>query len=110
MIGRRPAIGLAVLLLLVALLVVANARPSLDPGRVAMWDRVARCETGGRWDWNSGTYQGGVGFYWRTWDWWARELGLWRRYPDAYLAPRMTQIRVADYGLRRYRGYWGCLH
>jgi hypothetical protein len=86
----------------------ASAASSLDRRTVAYWDRVAQCETGSTWRGLGRTYQGGLGFYWATWDWWARELGLHRRYPDAGLAPRLVQIRVADYGLRVHRGYWGC--
>jgi hypothetical protein len=80
------------------------------------WYAVARCETGGRWDWGAKrrpaeghTYEGGVGFYWGTWRKWAGELGLLGRYPHAYLAPARVQIRVAQYGWER-GGYWGCLH
>jgi hypothetical protein len=79
------------------------------------WRSVASCETGQRWDWGSRnrpgegtTYQGGLGFYWATWDWWATELGLIRKYPHAYDAPANVQILVADHGYRRHRGYWGC--
>lgn len=76
---------------------------------VAFWTRVAECETGGAWRGLGSVYQGGLGIYYRTWDWWAKELGLWSQYPDAGLAPRLVQIRVADYGRRIHRGYWGCL-
>jgi Iap family predicted aminopeptidase len=54
------------------------------------------------------TYEGGVGFYVGTWRWWAGELGLFRRYPHAYMAPARVQMTVAEYGLTRHRGYWGC--
>ncbi len=83
---------------------------------VQFWDNVARCETGQRWDWGAQhrageghTYEGGVGFYWQTWQAWARELGLLRRYPHAYLAPKLVQIQVAEYGLRVHNGYWGAI-
>src|SRR5215471_5704172 len=69
----------------------------LPHSTVAYWDRVAACETGGRWRGLGATYQGGLGIYAATWDWWAGELGLERRYPDAGDAPRLVQIRVADY-------------
>ena len=81
---------------------------ALSPATVAYWDGVARCETGGHWRGLGRTYQGGLGFYWATWDSWATELGLEARYPDAGDAPRLVQIRVADYGRRVHRGYWGC--
>jgi hypothetical protein len=74
------------------------------------WDRVARCETGGNWHMRGSTYSGGVGFYNSTWTAWASELHLTGRYPNAADAPRLVQIRVAEYGLTVHRGYWGCLH
>jgi len=85
-----------------------EAQGGLPPSTVAYWDRVAECETHSTWRGLGHTYQGGLGFYWSTWDWWARELGLLRQYPDAGLAPRLVQIRVADYGRRVHGGYWGC--
>jgi hypothetical protein len=88
--------------------ITTDASAKLRPDVVAYWDRIARCETGGNWQMRGSTYSGGVGFYNRTYEWWARELGLLSRYPSANMAPRLVQIRVADYGWRRYRGYWGC--
>lgn len=55
------------------------------------------------------TYSGGVGFYNRTWTWWAGELGLARRYPNAADAPPVVQIRVAEYGYQHHDGYWGTI-
>jgi resuscitation-promoting factor RpfA len=81
---------------------------TLSQATVAYWDGVAACETGGAWRGLGPVYQGGLGFYSATWDWWAGELGLERRYPDAGDAPRLVQIRVADYGRRVHAGYWGC--
>lgn len=70
-----------------------------------VWQRIARCETGMRWNWNSGTYQGAFGFY----------RGSWHqfRYPsyprEAYLATPWQQYRVALRIHAKY-GYsgWGC--
>ena len=95
--------------LVVAALVAAFLAASARAESVAFWRAVARCETGSHWRGLGPTYQGGLGIYWATWDWWARELGLERRYPDAGLAPALVQIRVADYGYRVHRGYWGCI-
>jgi hypothetical protein len=81
----------------------------LSASTIAFWDGVAKCETGSSWRGLGSTYQGGLGIYSRTWDWWAGELGLDRRYPDAGDAPRLVQIRVADYGRRVHNGGWGCL-
>ena len=80
--------------------------------RAPFWDSVARCETGGNWRICAARriraarrvlqrHLGNVG---------ARGLGLQGRYPNAADAPRLVQIRVADYGYRVHHGYWGCLH
>ena len=75
------------------------------------WARIGACETGygqrpGRWDWNSGTYQGAFGFAVSSWDqfkpvaWWPSE---------AYLATPWQQYQTALAIWRRY-GFsgWGC--
>jgi hypothetical protein len=75
------------------------------------WARIGACETGfgqrpGRWDWNSGTYQGAFGFAVSSWDqfkpvsWWPDE---------AYLATPWQQYQVALEIHARY-GFsgWGC--
>lgn len=75
------------------------------------WQRIGACETGygkrpGRWDWNSGTYQGAFGFHYASWDqfkpvWW---------WPDnAYDATPWQQYRTALAIHARY-GFsgWGC--
>jgi hypothetical protein len=110
---RRLIAVLALVLVILAAASVSRAAAGLPRSTIAYWDRVARCEQpdgagGARWNHPGPRYQGGLGFYWGTWDWWARELGLLRRYPDAGDAPRLVQIRVADYGRRVHRGYWGC--
>jgi hypothetical protein len=87
----------------------ASSSAPLTRSTIAFWDRVAQCETGSDWRGLGSTYQGGLGIYASTWDSWATELGLEARYPDAGDAPRLVQIRVADYGRRVHRGYWGCL-
>lgn len=104
------------LTILLALIIAAAAyaRPAkLSPRVIGFWQRVANCETGGNWRWGaqfrSPIYEGGVGFAVTTWRAWAGELRLTGRYPHAYLAPRLVQIRVADYGYRVHRGYWGCI-
>lgn len=79
------------------------------------WAALAKCETGGLWDWGSKRrpheghlYEGGVGFYWASWRLWAAAVGVLGRYPHAYMAPPMVQVRVGRYGLAR-GGRWGCL-
>lgn len=102
---------------LMALVGATQAGAGLTPAQVQFWQRIAHCETGSRWDWGAHrrpgegpVYEGGVGFYRGSWRWWAGELGLLRRWPHAYMAPARVQMAVAQYGLERYRGYWGCLH
>ena len=75
------------------------------------WARIGACETGygqrpGRWDWNSGTYQGAFGFAVSSWDkfkpvaWWpdeAYDATPWQQY--------QTALAIHDkYGLSG----WGC--
>jgi hypothetical protein len=71
----------------------------------AKWQRIARCETGINWRWNSGTYQGAFGFYYGTWDNFRPS-----RYPsEAYLANPRQQYTVALRVYARYGyGAWGC--
>jgi hypothetical protein len=109
---RRLLSGALALVLAGTLLVVGRASAELRPSTIAYWDGVARCETGGRVDYGAGhpgwTWSGYVGFARSTWREWAGELGLVGRYPLPELAPRLVQIRVADYGRRVHAGYWGC--
>lgn len=80
------------------------------------WQRVGACETGygkrpGRWDWNSGTYQGAFGFYHGSWDAFvSRADPKAGPYPsEAYEATPRQQYEVA---LAIWRAYgfsgWGC--
>ena len=45
---------------------VLAAQAEEDARRVAMWDALANCETGGNWQ-NGGDYGGGLGIYVGTW-------------------------------------------
>lgn len=72
----------------------------------AKFYRVARCETGVRWDWDSGTYVSAFGIVRVAYDQFARELGLhtW----DGHRSP-WEQYRVADAIQKRYSwSAWGC--
>ncbi len=78
----------------------------LDLSRAAMWDRIAQCESGGRWNINTGNgYYGGLQFNNATWlsvhgnDFASR----------ADLATREEQITVANrlYALRGLQP-WAC--
>ncbi|WP_432094955.1 transglycosylase family protein [Streptomyces sp. bgisy100] len=73
----------------------------------AAWDRLAQCESSGRWDANTGNgYYGGLQFGQQTW-----EAHGGRAYaPRADLATRSEQIKVAE-SVVRARGWsaWpGC--
>ena len=103
------AAGLFELFELVEPAIAHGSSSRLTRSTIAFWDSVAQCETGSHWRGLGPIYQGGLGIFAPNWDRWAGELGLDARYPDAGDAPRLVQIRVADYGRRVHRGYWGCL-
>jgi len=57
------------------------------------WDRVAQCESGGRWDINTGNgFHGGLQFTPQTW----KAFGGAQFAPVAYQASRTQQIAVAE--------------
>ena len=67
------------------------ATPSLTPG--TDWDRIAACESSGRWHINTGNgYHGGLQFAPSTW----RAYGGGRYAPRADLATRSEQIAVGE--------------
>lgn len=58
----------------------------------SVWDRLARCESGGNWAASAGLYEGGLQFHPSTWD-----ANKPAGYPDAaYRASRAQQIHVAE--------------
>jgi hypothetical protein len=73
--------------------------------RVAMWDQLANCETGGNWH-NGGDYGGGLGIY----------VGTWRAYGGRQFAARPQwaskeqQIVIAERIATDGYGGWGCAH
>lgn len=82
----------------------------------SVWQRIGACETGygrrpGRWNWNSGRYQGAFGFFYGTWDSYRHRADPKAGpYPDdAYEATPRQQYEVA---LAVYRAVgihaWGC--
>lgn len=94
----------------------APSRPSagntsgagLNLANEAMWDRIAQCESGGRWNINTGNgYYGGLQFNYATW----LSVGGADFAPRADLATRAEQITVAN-RLYAQRGLqpWGCAH
>ncbi|OLT17451.1 hypothetical protein BJF78_13005 [Pseudonocardia sp. CNS-139] len=69
------------------------AMPVAHAASDATWDRVAQCESGGRWDINTGNgYHGGLQFSPRTWS----AFGGGEFAPVAYQASRAEQIVVAE--------------
>jgi hypothetical protein len=71
------------------LLVAAPANAAPD----SAWDKLAQCESGGRWDINTGNgYHGGLQFSPRTWS----GFGGKEFAPVAYKASREQQIVVAE--------------
>jgi hypothetical protein len=67
--------------------------PAAHAASDATWDRVAQCESGGRWDINTGNgYHGGLQFAPSTW----RGFGGTEFAPVAHQATRAEQIVVAE--------------
>src|SRR5262245_48369798 len=96
----------------------AGSKP-LSPALVRYWTAVGSCETGAggppKWDWGSKRrpgegplYEGGLGISAAMWAQWAYELGRLNRYPHAYVAPALVQMRVAEYGVDAHGARWGC--
>jgi resuscitation-promoting factor RpfA len=69
------------------------AAPAASAASDTIWDRVAQCESGGRWDINTGNgYHGGLQFAPSTWS----GFGGAQFAPVAYQATRAEQIVVAE--------------
>ena len=74
--------------LLTLILTPAAAAHYVPP---STWTALANCETGGNWQHRNSTYQGGLGFYYGSWD-----AYRYRGMPhEAYNATRRQQIKVA---------------
>jgi Transglycosylase-like domain len=97
---RSTALVLALSLLAAVAVNVARAAAG------NYWDRLAACETHSRWHQRGTYYVGGLGIYHGNWDRWAPAVGVNK---PAYLASREEQIRVAIYGRRVDRAWWGCM-
>lgn len=80
----------------------------LNLARAAMWDRIARCESGGNWQINTGNgYYGGLQFALASWR--ANGGTDFAAYP--HKATRAQQITVANrYYAKAGLAPWGCRH
>jgi hypothetical protein len=76
-----------------AALTVVTAAPSADAATVRTWDRLARCESGGRWHINTGNgYYGGLQISPSTW----AGYGGRRFAPLPHGATKGEQIRIGE--------------
>ncbi|MET0786321.1 MAG: transglycosylase family protein [Paenisporosarcina sp.] len=77
---------------------------------VEVWDRIAQCESGGRWDYplvtnRTGTYSGGLMIWTKAWE----AYGGHEFAQHAYLASKAQQIVVAERILADNGwGAWDC--
>ncbi|HSF97358.1 MAG TPA: ubiquitin-like domain-containing protein [Ornithinibacter sp.] len=80
----------------------------INLARADMWDRIAQCESGGRWNINTGNgYYGGLQFATASW----LAMGGDDFAPRADLASRAEQITIANrYYERAGLSPWGCAH
>lgn len=91
---RRMSVVLALLAPLAVVPVVsAGSAASADAATLRTWDRLANCESGGRWHINTGNgYYGGLQFSSGTW----AGYGGHRFARQASGASRLEQIKVAE--------------
>lgn len=77
----------------------------LPPESVAFWNRLHACEEPGQWFQRGTRYVSGLGIYAPNWYRWAPHVGVrtapWKTRP-------YDQMRIADYGWRTERAWWGC--
>ena len=105
----RRTIGAALAVAIIAVPALAASRPPL-PANHALWIRVGKCEQPGkgyrgiRWNHPGPRYQGGLGFFYRSWDYYKP-----RGYPDnAGQATWRQQMTVANRLWKRAGWGWGC--
>lgn len=87
-------------------LLVGTKGPKLNLARITMWNRIARCESGGNWHINTGNgYYGGLQFAAASW----RSAGGRDFAPLPHRATKAEQITVANrlYSKMGTRP-WGC--
>ncbi len=89
----RTRIPMALVALLFTLLAPVAAPSSAEAAAARTWDRLAHCESTGRWHIATGNgYFGGLQFSPRTW----RAFGGRKFAPQAHKATRHEQIKVAE--------------
>ena len=89
----RLRMSFAALITLLAAVIPFAASSPADAASLRTWDRLAGCESGGRWHINTGNgYYGGLQFSHSTW------VGFGgRKYAyNAHRATKAQQIRVAE--------------
>ncbi len=88
--SRRILVGGAGLLALAAPVATAGAAHAASAG---VWDRVAQCESSGRWNTSTGNgFHGGLQFTPSTW----KEFGGHKYAPNAHQATKAQQIAIAE--------------
>ncbi|HET6699186.1 MAG TPA: transglycosylase family protein [Nocardioidaceae bacterium] len=98
----RSRMFIAGLVALASAFIPALAAGPADAASVRTWDRLARCESGGRWHINTHNgYYGGLQFSASTW----RAFGGRKYAHNAHRASKHQQIRIAE-RVRRVQG-WG---
>ena len=96
-VARRRIAGLALAGATAGVVPVATAGSASAAASGTVWDRVAACESGGRWSINTGNgYYGGLQFHSQTWTGFGG--GKYARY--AHQATKAQQIEIAKKVLR----------
>lgn len=97
----RARMSFALVLLLLVAVVPAVTSGSADAATLSAWQRLARCESGGRWHINTGNgYYGGLQFSSSTW----RSFGGRKYARQAHRATRAQQIRIGE-RVKRAQGW-----
>lgn len=93
-------------LIVAALIAAANPQPARLPASVvAYWQRLHACEEPGAWFQRGTQYVSGLGIYAPNWYRWAPRVGVTTA---PWFTSPYNQMRVADYGWRHERAWWGC--
>ncbi|WP_017976630.1 transglycosylase family protein [Actinopolyspora halophila] len=99
----RSVLRIAIVLVAMSTTAVPAAAAAEHRESTGVWERLARCESGGNWHINTGNgYYGGLQFMRGTWEAYGGER--YARYP--HRASKTEQITVAR-GLREAHGDYG---